>query len=151
MLVRILLLLIAMMSFGPSAFAEESLAPKVGVHLGTYHGEAGFNSRNPGVYLRDSRGGTMGFYCNSESKSTRYPTAPTCKVSTYAGREWSWTIPYTNGDEASLMVGILGGYDRGITPVVIPSLLVQQHLRVIIIPRLDPKTDTWGVHFAWEF
>lgn len=141
------------MVFSFSAQAEESIANgpvRLGIHLGTYHGESGFNSRNPGLYIRGPQGATIGFYCNSESRSRRYPDAATCKVSTYAGREWSWTIPHTS-DQVSLMVGFLGGYDRGITPVVVPSLLVNDHLRVVIIPRLDPKTDTWGIHFAWEY
>jgi hypothetical protein len=132
------------------ARAEEVPQIQVGIHLATWHSKPGFNNINPGVYLREVKSGaTIGAYCNSESSSARFPDAERCKLATYAGKTWSYQV--NQHVTISATAGFIGGYERGIMPMVLPSALIGNHLRVVIIPAVDPKVRTWAVHAAYEF
>ena len=102
-----------------------------------------------GVLSGALSGATLGAYCNSESRSARFPDAEACKLAVYAGKTWSYRV---NGQlTVSTTAGFIGGYERGIMPMVLPSALIGNHLRVVIIPAVDPKVRTWAVHAAYEF
>lgn len=124
----------------------------VGAHLASWHSEPGYNDRNPGLYARTAEGWTAGAYCNSESRSPLFPTAPACRVSAYAGRTWGRAI--APGLSADLTAGLITGYERaGVLPMVVPSLRIgtaDLALRLAAIPRIDPKRGSHVVHVMVE-
>ena len=127
-----------------AAAASTAQADTIGMHVASWHSEPGFNGRNPGAYWRADSGLTLGAYCNSQSRSTRFPDAPTCKVSTYAGQSFE-VGPVT------LTAGIITGYAIGTVPMVIPSVKLGDHLRIAFIPRINPKNSAHTVHAMLEF
>jgi hypothetical protein len=117
------LLLVAV---GPCTLAR---AQAVGLHLGSIHERAGFNNVNPGAYVRDAEGWTVGVYRNSVRR-----------VSLYGGR--TWESPAWHGLSAAVTVGVVTGYTDTVTALLVPSVVFTAHrtaLRVGIVPR--PPTD----------
>lgn len=123
--------------------ATTAHADTIGMHIASWHSEPGFNNVNPGLYYRTDAGWTAGAYCNSESRSGRFPDAPRCKVSAYAGRSFE-VGPFT------LTAGVITGYAMGTVPMVLPSLKLGDHLRIGFVPKIDPKTGSHVVHAMWE-
>ena len=118
-------------------------ADTIGLHLGSVHSESGFNNVNIGAYYRADSGTTVGAYCNSESRSTRYPHAKRCQISAYAG--------YTaSAGPVSLTVGVITGYARGTMPMAVPSV-EYKGWRVAYIPKVDPKSGAHVLHLMKEF
>jgi len=112
--------LLAFLFLGLSIAAQ---ADSLGVHVGTWHEKSGYNNVNPGLNYTTSEGYTAGFYCNSESHSPKYPNSPTCKLSTYAGKDFRTSV--RDGVEVGLVAGIVTGYRPD--PVMV---LVSPHLTV---------------------
>lgn len=107
----------------------------VGLHLATYHADrsAGYNETNGGTYVQCD-GWTAGHYRNSERKD-----------STYAG----YTV---SNYRFALTLGLVSGYDRGLTPMLIPSARLTKHWRVAILPPIPKASrDTSGIHLMYDF
>lgn len=122
--------------------ATQARADTLGVHTVSWHDRSGYNNTNPGlVYRHGATGLTVGAYCNSESRSARFREAPRCRLSTYAGMHWDWTM--RPGLTVGATAGVLTGYSRaGAVPFVIPSVRIGDHVRVIYAPVADPKGAT---------
>lgn len=106
----------------------------LGLHLGTYHVDrnAGYNEFNPGVYA-NCNGFTAGHYRNSINKDSNY-----------------LGYTYTSG-RFSITSGVVSGYKNTTMPMIIPSVKVSKHLRILVLPPIpNADTNTAGVHFAWE-
>lgn len=106
-----------------------------GLHLATYHADrsAHYNETNGGTYAQCD-GWTAGHYRNSERKD-----------SSYAGYTFSTT-------RLSLTVGLVSGYARGLTPMLIPSVRLTKHWRVAILPPIPKASkDTSGIHLMYDF
>lgn len=126
--------------FLPDADAAETLAhpSTILIHTVSAHGEPGYNNLNLGLGYRDISGLTLGGYCNSESKSRRFPDAKTCKVSTYLGYSKDWEV--VDGVSIGLTTGLLHGYARAkILPFILPSLKLGGHIRILYAPAVEPK------------
>ncbi|MBK6007089.1 hypothetical protein JJB11_13385 [Ramlibacter ginsenosidimutans] len=114
--------------------------PRLGIHLASLHSPARdrygsrWNDVNPGVYLRWSNGITVGGYRNSEWRD-----------SIYAG--WTWARSVCG---AALTVGVVTGYSKGTTPMLIPSLCLFKHYRLTLLPKFDPKAAS-VLHLSIEF
>jgi hypothetical protein len=121
-------------------------AQTIGMHLGTMHSERGYNNRNPGLYV-NADGWTAGGYCNSESRSERFPDAKACKLSTYAGITFQREL--MSRLAATVTVGAITGYRAGVQPMAVPSLLIANHLRIFYVPKRE-KAGTSAVSFALE-
>lgn len=120
------------------AVAGPAKAATVGVHVGSWHSNPGYNNVNPGVMARADSGLTAGAYCNSESRSERFPTAPRCQLAAYAGYHRDWDL--APGLKVGLTGGVLTGYSRAqVLPFVVPSLLIGDHVRLIYAPKVEPK------------
>ncbi len=120
-----------------------SQADTIGLHLGSVHSEPGFNNVNIGAYYRADNGATVGAYCNTESRSARYPHAKACQIAAYAG--------YTaSAGPVSLTVGVITGYTRGTMPMAVPSV-EYKGWRIAYIPRIDPKSGAHVLHLMKEF
>lgn len=121
-----------------ASVAFESQAGTIGLHVGSRHGDPGYNDRNPGLHYRTDDGWTAGAYCNSESRSQRFPDAKPCQISAYAGRTWQteeWL-----GLRAGVTVAGVTGYQRAkVLPAAIPSLLIGGHVRLLYLPKIEPK------------
>lgn len=122
--------------------AHAQAADTLGVHTVSWHDRDGYNNTNPGLmYRHGATGLTVGAYCNSESRSARFPTAPRCRLSTYAGMHWDWTL--RPGLTVGATAGVLTGYSRASAiPFVIPSVRIGDHVRVLYAPAADPKGAT---------
>lgn len=127
-------------------FCTNAHADTIGLHVLSYHDKPGFNNANPGLYA-NVQGFTAGFYCNSESRSPLFPRAPACKVSTYVG----YTVDI---GPVSLTAGVITGYVRGTTPMLLPSVrlpaIIGIHPRIAVIPKIDPKRGANVVHLMLE-
>jgi hypothetical protein len=114
--------------------------PRIGVHIGSHHWPSTsakklkFNNENPGLYVRWKSGITAGFYRNSDFRN-----------SVYGG--WTWA-----GSDCgpALTLGVITGYNKGTIPLLVPSMCVLGHLRVMFIPRVEPKGAA-VLHIAAEF
>ena len=127
-------LLCLLASIGASAWAQ----PVVGVHVGSWHSEPGYNNANPGLHVRSAEGWTAGGYCNSESRSSLFPDAPACRLSVYAGR--TWQTEDWHGLRAGVTVAGVTGYQRApVLPAAIPSVLIGGHVRLLYAPKIEPK------------
>ena len=122
--------------------ATSAHADTIGLHIASWHSQPGMNNVNPGQYYRTDAGWTAGGYCNSESRSERFPDAQQCKVAAYAGRSFE-VGPLT------LTAGVITGYTRGTIPMILPSLKLG-HLRIGFVPKIDPKAGSHVVHAMWE-
>lgn len=122
--------------------ATSANADTVGIHIASWHSEQGLNNINPGLYYRTDAGWTAGAYCNSESRSARFPDASRCQVSAYAGRSFE-VGPFT------LTAGVITGYAMGTVPMVLPSLKLGQ-LRIGFVPKVGPNTGSHVVSAMWE-
>jgi hypothetical protein len=126
--------------FQPRAEAQELAA--VGVHVGSWHSEPGFNNTNPGVYVRTADGWTLGAYRNSVRRT-----------STYAG--WTTGVDLAAGVRAEVTVGAIAGYFRPVLPMAVPSVrfALGEHLgaRLILIPRINPKLGAHVVSLAIDW
>lgn len=107
--------------------ASAAHAQTVGLHLGSWHSEPGYNNANPGVYVRLENGLTAGAYRNSFRKT-----------SVYAG--WTWQADIA-GFRPAITAGLISGYRHPF--LVVPSIAAPEigsvRLRVAYVPRLDPK------------
>lgn len=122
--------------------ATSAHADTIGLHIASWPSRPGMNNINPGLYYRTDAGWTAGGYCNSESRSERFPDAPQCKVAAYAGRSFEV-------DPVTLTAGVITGYDTGTIPMILPSLKLG-HLRIGFVPKIDPKAGSHVVHAMWE-
>lgn len=126
--------------FQPRAEAQELAA--VGVHVGSWHSEPGFNNTNPGLYLRTVDGWTAGAYRNSISRT-----------SVYAG--WTDGTELASGVRAEVTVGGITGYRIPLLPMAVPSVrfALGEHLgaRLILIPRINPKLGAHVVSLAIDW
>lgn len=120
----------------------DAQADTLGVHAVSWHDRDGYNNTNPGLmYRHGATGLTVGAYCNSESRSARFPTAPRCRLSTYAGMHWDWAL--RPGLTVGATAGVLTGYSRAsATPFVIPSVRIGDHVRVLYAPAAGPNGAT---------
>lgn len=124
--------------------ATSAHADTIGLHVASWHSVQGYNNFNPGAYWQGDSGATVGAYCNSESRSRLFPDAKRCDMSAYAG----WTFTY---GIFSATAGVITGYRRGPTPMVLPTVKLGDHLRVGFVPKIDPKTGSHVIHAMWEF
>ena len=127
---------------GALVLAMPVKAETIGAHVGSWHSEPGYNNVNPGLYLRTDSGATVGAYRNSIRR-----------VSTYAG--WTWSKPIAQGVQATVTAGVITGYEGGAMPMAIPSVRFEiserAAIRVITIPKIDPKQGAHVVHLAVEW
>jgi hypothetical protein len=115
-----------------------ALASTFLLHTVSGHGTGGYNNLNPGLGIRSDSGLTLGAYCNSESRSARFPGAKVCQPSAYLGQHYDWNL--VPGVRFGLTGGVLVGYSRAqVLPFVLPSLLFGDHLRVLFAPAIEPK------------
>lgn len=107
----------------------------LGLHLATYHVDrsANYNEFNPGVYA-NCNGFTAGQYHNSNNKDSQY-------------------LGYTFSlGKLDITAGAVTGYRDKPMPMLIPSVKVSKHFRVALLPPVpSAKTNTAGVHLAWEY
>ena len=113
------------------AYAETS----VGVHIGSWHSEPGFNNVNPGVYVNHN-GWTAGTYWNSLRKQ-----------SVYAGYTFEYKM-------FGLTVGAITGYPSPVLPLVVPSVKFASpfggSMRVLYIPYIK-QTGAHVLHLTQEW
>jgi hypothetical protein len=108
----------------------------VGMHLGSWHSQPGYNNTNPGAYVRLDSGATLGAYRNSFRRTT-----------VYLGKTWE-----TEGQGLRLAVtaGACTGYDKPV--LVVPSMSAPvgpARLRIAFIPKVE-KGGAAVVHAAVE-
>lgn len=116
----------------------------LGIHLATAHSSGGMQGFNPGLYLRQDSGLTVGAYRNSYGRA-----------SAYAG----WTFE-TADKRFALTVGAVSGYPAApLMPVVVPSVrfaLGQASgegawaVRVSLLPKPPKEGSAAGVHLSIE-
>lgn len=114
-----------------AAHAEKPM--EIGVHVATYHTDrkTKYNEFNPGMYIMYD-GATAGFYKNSEGGNSWY-AGVTLPV---------WKIDFT--------MGIVTGYKRGSTPMVVPSYKFEKTgTRIAFIPPVAGISG--GVHLMQSF
>ncbi|WP_169419504.1 hypothetical protein [Ramlibacter agri] len=117
-------------------------APRFGVHVGSHHWpdrrtptSPKYNNVNLGMNLRFENGATAGFYFNSERH-----------LSTYGG----WTLTNSACGPALTIGGITGYHQGPLLPMAIPSVCFLDHLRVMFIPKAEPKGAN-VLHLALEY
>lgn len=111
----------------------------IGLHLGTAHSNitTGYspNDFNPGVYVETVDNYSLGMYYNSDKKST-----------IYVGK----TLHYSN---VSLLIGVATGYNKPLTPAIIPSIKIpitkDFSSRFWYIPKYNSGAS--GVHMSIEW
>ena len=111
------------------------MACVIGMHVATYHVDrkANYNEANLGTYI-ECEGWTAGSYRNSEATD-----------STYGGYTAHW-------GRFSVTTGLITGYSRGLTPMLIPSVRLTDHVRLAILPPVPKaKVDTSGIHLMVEY
>ena len=122
--------------------AADAPAFKMGIHLGSYHEQPGYNNFNPGVFIRSTGNfyGVVGAYYNSESHASVYIGA---------GYEYKYF---------GLMVGAVNGYERNaVSPIALPYIKLPVEIgplsaiRVGVIPRVEGINDGWVAHLMAEF
>jgi hypothetical protein len=120
-----------------------------GVHAHSYHnkvyatsysrghdengGRRKFNNQTVGVYLMNQGGWGSGFYRNSLHRNTFY-----------AGRFVNIWGPL------DLALGVATGYNRGVVPMIVPTL----HLgpaRLWVQPAIGGPNNTTMVHLSFEY
>ena len=118
----------------------------IGAHLHTYHIDRskGFIDETPGIYA-SAKFDVMpcdisaGVYSNSEGG-----------VSPWAG----CTFKFTKRELLRLTVGYVGGYKKGGTILLLPSVLVPLNQQVGVsigyVPKAN-KTASDGIHFTIEY
>ena len=135
-------LLAATISAGLQPRAEAQEIAAVGVHVGSWHSEPGFNNANPGAYVRTADGWTAGVYRNSIQHT-----------SVYAG--WTTGTALADGVRAEVTLGAITGYQIPLLPMAIPSVrfALGDHLgaRLILIPRISPKFGAHVVSLAFDW
>ena len=120
-----------------SCFAH---AGTVGLHLGSWHDEKGFNNTNPGVYLKLQNGLTIGTVLNSESNQSFYLAK-------------TLTQEYKSFD-LSVSLGLISGYKTSkVLPMIIPSLGYKINdditLRSSFLPKIN-KQGSNALHWSVE-
>jgi hypothetical protein len=110
--------------------APNGHADVVGLHVGSIHSKHGFCGVNLGVYYRFEAGWQAGGYRNSE-----------CRASFYVG----WHTETSGRLRLGIGLGGVTGYKgQGVQPVVMPSvafsLTERQSMRLIFLPKRDPKS-----------
>jgi hypothetical protein len=105
-------------------------ADVVGLHVASIHSKHGFCNLNLGAYYRFEAGWQAGGYRNSE-----------CRASFYVG----WHAETSGRVRAGIGLGAVTGYrGQGVQPVVMPSVAFsiteQQSVRLIFLPKRDPKS-----------
>lgn len=106
----------------------------LGVHLYTQHFNQGYNNYNPGAYVVH-KNIVAGAYYNSEKA-----------WSAYGG----YVFKEVFNSPIDVTVGLVTGYkDYKVLPLISPSILVFDHLRLSLVPNI--RKDGWGVHFSLEF
>lgn len=128
--------------------ASTAHADTIGLHVGSWHSEPGFNNVNPGAYWRGDDGWTAGAYCNSQSRSERFPDARRCKVSAYAGRLFDHEI--APGLHVGILAGAVAGYS--LAPIIPAAIGTIQYgpARLWLIPRVE-KNSAAVVSLSFEF
>lgn len=125
------------------ASAQADILPnKVGLHIGSWHSEPGYNNSNPGLNAQWSNGLTAGFYENSESK----PGAR--KTSGYIGHIWQTDQAQFAGIgwSASLTAGLVTGYARAkVMPFAMPAASVHFGKTELSLGYI-PKFEKNGAH-----
>ena len=108
----------ALLLFAAMAAPASVKAATVGLHLASKHDKPGFNDTNPGVYLRNRGGYTVGTVYNSVDRQAFY-----------AGYTFSRNLGKT---EVAVTVGGITGYSLPVTPMIVPSVAVSitENLRV---------------------
>jgi hypothetical protein len=116
-------------------------ADSLGLHVGTWHERSGYNNVNPGLSYRRDAGEVVGFYCNSESRSDRFPNAPICRVSVYAGQDFR--LPLRPGVDLGLVVGLVSGYRPDPVMVLVSphvsATLGGVEVSLLYLPKPNPK------------
>lgn len=108
-------------------------AESYGLHLGSYHTEAGHNNINPGAYVRTSSDTWQaGAYYNSLSRATVYGMGNVSAL----------------GVTASL--GVATGYKKPIVPMVALSYRVD-HWRLSYVPKFSDLNKGHVLHLSYEF
>ena len=128
-------------------FSQFALADTIGVHVGSWHSEPGYNNSNPGLYYKADNGFTVGAYCNSESRSERFKNASNCQVSSYVGV--TKEVAVNENLSVGAVAFVVHGYKRAsIMPALAATALVANHLRVMVIPPVKgvtPMVVSFGV------
>lgn len=111
----------------------------LGVNLGSWHDQPGFNNVNPGVYVVHRSGWAGGVLRNSHHKD-----------SFWAGRVFN-----TADNKWALTVGGITGYPSGpVSPLATLSRRVELSagyaLRVHLLPKPPIKGGSAAVHFSLE-
>lgn len=117
-----------------------SQATTYGLHLGSRHDAPGFNDSNLGVYAYFDSGLTLGTFENSVSRQ-----------SVYVGKTWQY--PLTQRVDAALTLGAITGYDRAVSPMLVPSLALEfapgLRLRSAALFKVN-KTGANAIHLMLE-
>ena len=123
----------------------DARAQTIGAHLGSWHSEPGYNTANPGLYLRTAGGWTLGGYRNSVRRD-----------STYAG--WTGGVELATGLRAELTLGAITGYPAAaVLPLAAPSLRIcpgnaaGPALRLTLLPKVHPKQGAHVAHLSTEW
>ena len=128
-------------------FSQFTSADTIGFHVGSWHSDAGYNNVNPGVYYKADSGLTIGGYCNSESRSKRFKSADICEVSAYVGYTKDYAV--TNNLRIGGTAFLVTGYQKAkIIPAAAASILIADHLRVMVIPEVKgytPMVVSFGI------
>lgn len=103
----------------------------LGLHLLSFHAEAGMETVTPGLYVRHDSGFTLGAYRNSCGQR-----------SAYVG--WTWQPIY----RLDVTVGAVSGYRPGrLMPMLAPSYRVGAGVRLAVIPN---PFGPWALHLSVE-
>jgi hypothetical protein len=109
-------------------------AQTIGLHLASAHAHGGYNNSNPGIYLRLDNGVTFGTYRNSDRRQSAY------LAYTWESTEW-------HRFSAGLTAGGVTGYDRKVSPMLVPSVAFSG-VRLGIVPR--PRGGSSALHLMVE-
>jgi hypothetical protein len=131
------------------AMAQSLKPTAIGLHLGTWHSQPGFNNTNPGAFAQWG-GWTVGGYYNSERAT-----------SLYAGYTWE-TQGITSLDlRLAATAGVISGYRRAsLLPLLVPTASMrlwsdqaggQTRLQFTYVPPVDKRVHALHLSIKREF
>lgn len=111
----------------------------VGVHIGSWHSEKGYNNKNPGVFVRKNNIQT-GIYKNSVDKTTAYVGL-------------TKDVQVVKNLSVGGMVGVGTGYSKSVVPMLVTSVKIGDNVRISYIPEIKTKKfyTPHVVHASVEF
>lgn len=123
-----------------SAHAQALQPTAMGLHLGSWHSQPGYNNANPGVFAQWD-GWTAGIYRNSEFAT-----------SMYFGHTWESRSATPLDLRVALTAGLISGYRRAsVLPLLVPTVSVgvasKTRLQLSYVPPIE-KLGTHALHFS---